>query len=477
VAITIAAMPDPPVAENDSYTATEDTTLVTFGPAVLANDSDVDGHPLTAVLVSGPTHGAIALNANGGFTYTPAVNYSGADSFTYKANDGFGDSNVATVALTVTAVNDVPVAGNNTYSTSEDVPLVVGVPGVLGNDSDADGNPLAVILVSGPARGTLLMDADGGFSYTPNANYNGPDSFTYRAYDGTVNSNLATVTITVSAVNDAPVAVPDSYSTNEDTPLTVVAPGLLANDSDLEGSTLTAVKITNPGHGTATVSANGSFTYTPAANYNGPDSFTYRVSDGTANSATVAVTLTVNAVNDAPVAASQARSLNEDATKAITLVGTDVDGNPLTFTIVTPPLHGVLIGTAPAVTYDSDPNYNGPDSFTFRVNDGLVNSANVGTVTLTVTPVNDAPVGQTASFTTPINTPRSGVLVATDVDGDTLTYAISTSPTKGTVIVNAATGAFTYTPLAGRTGADSFRFRANDGTVSSAQTTISIVIQ
>jgi len=350
------------------------------------------------------------------------------------------------------------------------------VPGVLGNDSDGDGNPLTAIVVTAPANGTLLMDGNGGFTYAPAANYNGPDSFTYRAFDGTANSNLATVTITVNAVNDPPVAVPDSYSTNEDTPLTVAAPGLKANDSDAEGSALTAVKVANPAHGTVTVNASGAFTYTPSGNYNGPDSFTYRVSDGSANSATVTVTLTVNAVNDAPVAAGQARSLNEDSTRAIVLVGTDVDGNPLTYSIVTPPAHGVLIGTAPNVTYDPDPNYNGPDSFTFQVNDGVVNSA-VGTVTLTVTPVNDAPVGQAASFTTPVNTPKSGVLVATDVDGNPLTYTISTQPTKGTVTVNAATGAYTYTPGAGRTGADSFRFRANDGVTNSALTTVSIVIQ
>jgi VCBS repeat-containing protein len=377
----------------------------------------------------------------------------------------------------VTAVNDVPVAGNNTYSTNEDVPLVVGVPGVLGNDTDADGNPLEVIVVSGPTHGTLVMDADGEFSYTPAANYNGPDSFTYRAFDGTVNSNLATVTITVSAVNDAPVALPDSYSTNEDTPLVVAAPGLKANDSDVEGSALTAVKIANPGHGTVTVNANGSFTYTPTANYNGPDSFTYRVSDGTMNSATVTVTLTVNAVNDLPVAASQARSLAEDATRIVTLVGTDAEGAELAFVIVTPPLHGVLTGVAPVVTYVPALNYNGPDSFTFKVNDGQADSAGVGTVTLTVTPVNDAPVAQAASFTTPPVTPRSGFLVATDVDGNPLTYSVTTSPTKGTLTVNAATGAYTYTPLAGRTGADSFRFRANDGTTNSAIVTVSITIQ
>ena len=237
------------------------------------------------------------------------------------------------------------------------------------------------------------------------------------------------------------------------------------------------MKIANPLHGTVTVNSNGAFTYTPAANYNGPDSFTYRVNDGTANSATVTVSLTVNAVNDLPVASNQSRCTNEDTTRSITLVGTDVDGNPLTYTIVTPPAHGVLTGMAPSVTYTSKPNYNGPDSFTFRVNDGTVNSAGVGTVTLTVTPVNDAPVAEAGSFTTPVSTRPRVVLAATDVEGNPLTYSITTSPTKGTVTVNPTTGAYTYTPLPGRIGADSFRFRVNDGTVNSPHRRINIVIQ
>src|SRR5207247_178123 len=172
---------------------------------------------------------------------------------------------------------------------------------------------------------------------------------------------------------------------------------------------------------------------------------------------TVTVTLTVNAVNDAPVATAQSRTLNEDATRAIVLAGTDVDGNPLTFAIVTSPAHGVLTGTAPNVTYVPAANYNGPDSFTFQANDGQLNSS-PATVTLTVTPVNDAPVGQIASYTTPKNTPLNGTLVATDVDGNALTYSISTQGGKGTVTVVAATGAFTYTPNLNATGSDFFRF-------------------
>ncbi|MGH3477235.1 MAG: Ig-like domain-containing protein, partial [Nocardioidaceae bacterium] len=171
---------------------------------VLGNDSDPDGDPLTAVLGSGPSHGTLTLNANGSFSYTPAANYNGTDSFTYRASDGTLESNEATVTITVTASNDAATAVDNAYSTGEDTTLTVNAPGVLGNDSDPDGDPLTAVLGSGPSHGTLTLNANGSFSYTPAANYNGTDSFTYRASDGTTTSNLATVTITSTATNDAP---------------------------------------------------------------------------------------------------------------------------------------------------------------------------------------------------------------------------------------------------------------------------------
>src|SRR5204862_7146935 len=124
------------------------------------------------------------FNANGSFTYTPDANYNGSDSFTYKANDGIADSNVATVNLAVNPVNDAPVAVNDSYSTNEDVALVIPVAGVLANDTDIDANTLSSILVSGPAHGSLVLNSNGSFTYTPNANYNGSDSFTYKANDG-----------------------------------------------------------------------------------------------------------------------------------------------------------------------------------------------------------------------------------------------------------------------------------------------------
>src|SRR6185295_322478 len=223
VTIAVAAVNGAPGALNDSYSTNEDTALTIGAPGVLANDTDADSSALRAVLVSGPAHGTLVLNAEGSFAYNPAANFNGVDSFTYRASDGTASSDVATVTITVTAVNDAPVASNNTYTKNEDTTLSVAAPGVLGNDSDVDGDPLTAVLVSGPAHGTLTLNANGSFTFVPAANFNGVDSFTYRANDGKVSSNVATVSLVITAVNDDPVAVADNYSTTEDTPLTIGA--------------------------------------------------------------------------------------------------------------------------------------------------------------------------------------------------------------------------------------------------------------
>ncbi|HEX4997947.1 MAG TPA: Ig-like domain-containing protein, partial [Terriglobia bacterium] len=318
---------DAPMAVADSYNTDEDTPLVVSAPGVLANDTDVENDVLTAILVLGPAHGNLTLNADGSFSYTPDANYNGPDSFTYKANDGQADSNMATVSLTVNPVNDAPVAVGNSYSTDEDTPLVVPAPGVLANDTDVENDVLTAILVLGPAHGGLTLNADGSFSYTPDANYNGPDSFTYKANDGEADSNVATVSLTVNPVNDAPMAVADSYNTDEDTPLVVSAPGVLANDTDVENDALTAILVLGPAHGGLTLNADGSFSYTPDANYNGPDSFTYKANDGEADSNVATVSLTVNPVNDAPaiVSATVTPVVNENGTVTLVVSFTDPD--------------------------------------------------------------------------------------------------------------------------------------------------------
>src|SRR2546428_5571530 len=177
----VAGMHDASVAVNDSYTTAEDTTLNVGAAGVLINDSDVDGDTLSAVLVSQPTHGSLTLNSNGSFSYVPMANYNGTDTFTYKASDGSLESGETTVTITISPVNDAPVAINDSFSTTEDTTLNVAAPGVLANDSDVDGDSLSAVLVSQPTHGSLTLNSNGSFSYTPAANYNGTDSFTYKA--------------------------------------------------------------------------------------------------------------------------------------------------------------------------------------------------------------------------------------------------------------------------------------------------------
>jgi VCBS repeat-containing protein len=282
---------DPPLALADTVAMAEDTA-VTFN--VLGNDTDTNGDGVKILVHTLASHGTLTLGGSGNFTYTPAANFNGSDSFTYVISDGKGGGTATgTVNITVSAVNDAPVAGNETLATNEDVTLTIVGAGVLTNDTDAENSALSAILVAGPSHGTLTLNASGSFSYTPTANFSGTDSFTYRANDGTTDSNVATVSITVNSVNDAPVAKNDRYSTDKKTTLNVLGAGVLKNDSDPEGSTLTAILVSGVSNGKLKLNDNGSFTYTPDKNFKGKDSFTYRVSDGTMTSNLATVTITV----------------------------------------------------------------------------------------------------------------------------------------------------------------------------------------
>ena len=250
-----------PVAVDDTYSTNEDTQLSVSAPGVLVNDTDADSDPLTAVQVAGPSHGTLALNADGSFTYTPEANWNGADSFTYMANDGTANSNVATVSLTVTPVNDAPViTGQAPLSTLEDTALTVTLGDLLVADVD-NTYPTGFSLALQPGSHYTLD----GNTLTPEANFNGALTVPVRVNDGAADSNTFDLAVTVTPVNDAPVAVDDSYSTPEDTLLTIAIPGVLGNDTDAESDPLTALKISDPAHGALTLNADGSFSYTPGA--------------------------------------------------------------------------------------------------------------------------------------------------------------------------------------------------------------------
>ncbi len=391
VKVTATGAPpnNPPVASNDSYSTNQNTALIITSPGLLINDTDAESNPLIAVVNSAPSHGTLTLNADGSFTYTPDSNFSGPDSFTYRANDGSSNSNIATVGITVSVVNTAPVAVADSYSANQNTLLVVPATGVLSNDTDAQSDALTAVLVTGASHGNVTLNSNGGFSYTPTLGYTGPDSFTYQANDGNLSSGLATVSITVNQVNSAPVAVADSFSTNRNIPLTVPAAGVLANDTDAQSNPLIAKLKVGPANGSINLNANGGFTYTPNTGYTGSDSFTYQANDGSFDSNIATVTITVLAVNSAPVALDDSYTVNlntllEIPASGVLMNDSDAQSDPLTVVLGTGPTNGTLaLNSNGSFTYTPTLNYTGLDSFTYRANDGTLNSG-IATVSITV---------------------------------------------------------------------------------------------
>ena len=378
-----------PVAGDDAFTTTEDTPLTVGTPGVLANDTDGNGDPLTAGSASDPANGTVALNANGSFTYTPDANFHGTDTFTYVVDDGDGGTDTGLVTITVTSVNDAPVAGDDTYGASAGTPLTVGAPGVLTNDTDVDLDNLSAGSASDPLHGTVALNANGSFTYTPDAGFSGADSFTYVVSDGHGGTDTATVSIAISA-NQAPVAGDDAYSATEDTPLTIEAPGVLANDIDPENDPLTAGSASDPANGTVVLNANGSFTYTPDADFSGVDTFTYVLSQGSAGTDTGLVTITVAPVNDAPVAGDDTYGTTSGTPLTVGSPGvltndTDVDDVAPSAGSPSDPANGsVVLNTDGSFTYTPDSGFAGTDTFTYTVSDGH-GGTDTATVTITVT--------------------------------------------------------------------------------------------
>ena len=215
----------------------------------------------------------------------------------------------ATATLQVLAVNDAPIANAQNLTTAEDTPKTLALSAT---DVDTPIADLTYRIVTEPAHG-ILSGTAANRTYTPSANFNGSDSFTFVANDGNSDSAPATISLTVTPVADAPQATDDTYSTAEDTPLIVnAANGVLANDSDVDGDALTVVKLSDPTHGALTLNSDGSFSYTPNANFNGLDSFTYQAQDGALDSNVATVTLQVLAVNDVPIANDDSATTDED---------------------------------------------------------------------------------------------------------------------------------------------------------------------
>ncbi len=366
-----------PAAQDVSLRTSEDVVLTGTLPA-----RDQDGDKLTYTLRSNGSHGTAAItdSAAGAFSYTPRPNFNGTDSFTFMVNDGKKDSATATVSITVSPVNDAPVAKADSAVTKED--NAVSIP-VLANDTDVDGDKLSLRSVTQSAHGKVSMNGVQAV-YTPAANYNGTDSFKYTVADGNGGTASSTVSITISPVNDAPVARADSLTIPEDTKAAI---DMLANDTDVDGDSLTVTSLGQPEVGRVVLSGNRAV-YTPKANYNGKDSFTYTISDGHGGTAASTVNIVLTPVNDTPVAVDdQAAAEGSDPVKINLLSNdTDVDGDTLRVVSVTQPLSGQVMLSDGQAVYTANKGFVGTDSFVYTINDGQGGTAKAGVTVVVAAP-------------------------------------------------------------------------------------------
>jgi len=380
VTIKVNSVDDEPVAVEDSVMTQEDTPI---DIDVLGNDIGLGDAPVNIVVAEFPVQGTAEV-VDSQIRYVPADGFNGQDSFIYMLTDIDGDSSTAIVTVAVNSVNSLPESVDDTYGVDEDGVLSVEAPGVLGNDSDQDGDSLTAALEGEPSNGVVTLNADGSFLYSPDIGFNGVDIFDYKASDGLGASNVATVTITVNPRNELPVAVDDAYSVDEDSVLDVSALGVLEGDIDVDGDLLMAVLENGPTSGSLTLNQNGSFTYMPDLDFNGTDSFTYKASDGSEFSNIASVTITVNPVNDAPQAIGDNANTEGDEAIAINVLANDtgLGDQPVIVTLESLPGEGTAEVIDNQIRYKPYGGYIGTDIFSYTVTDA---DGETSTVAVTVT--------------------------------------------------------------------------------------------
>ena len=390
--IQVTAVNDVPTAGNLSLTTAEDTYVddqITM--------ADADGDALTAVLQGAPSHGSVTVNADGSFRYTPAADYVGADSFVVQVDDGHGGTTTATVNVTVTAVNDNPTASAPAVTTAEDT----AVSGQV-TLADVDGDSLTATLQTAPAHGSVTVDPQGGFRYQPSPDYSGPDSFAVLVEDGQGGSVVQTVSVTVTAVNDAPrinSGAPIQLATAEDEPID----GRIQVD-DADGGSAPVVTLQSaPAHGTVTVGPDGAYRYVPETDYNGPDSFDIAVSDGQGGVTTATVRITVTPVNDPPRAENEQVSTGGSSPVVIRPLTNDSDQEGGRLTVVDARAEQGVVTIQPdgSIAYTPRPGAAAYDIVHYTISDGE-GGLSTATVRIELQPESaSVPIGPAVNMTPP----------------------------------------------------------------------------
>ncbi|MEM7053134.1 MAG: Ig-like domain-containing protein [Pseudomonadota bacterium] len=486
----------PAQAVDDSYVVNEDTVLtVPSAEGLLSNDFDIDGDPLRARIASpdgacGPCNGRVSINSNGGFTYTPNLDFHGQDRFNYRVEDNVNGFDIGTAVITVLPVNDAPKTEPDTYRIAEDEVLVAPQPqGVLRNDEEVDGDGLAdAELLAPAANGSVTLEADGGFTYVPDVNFNGMDTFAYRIFDTTGLFSDETVEIQVTPINDAPIAADDAYKTAQDQPLVISADqGVLANDLDVDSPRLTTALILPTNRGLLELGADGAFVYRPDGTFTGVDRFSYQVDDGlgAVDSATVTITVSpiepdvqINAANDFYTFAGPDLDV---ASPGVLANDTLTGAKSLQAVLIVEPEVGVVsLQPDGGFSYSAPDGFEGVDGFSYSAEANGV--SDLARVTLNVfASANNPPQAVGEAYLVLEDDMFESYAFAgllendSDFENDELTVEISQSPLHGQFeLFN--DGHFRYTPNANYFGQDQIVYRVSDGSLLSNEVTATITV-
>ncbi|KIQ23265.1 hypothetical protein RT97_25870 [Variovorax paradoxus] len=482
VTVNVGAVNDAPVATDDVATTPINTPISSI--PVLANDTDVDGDPLTVTGATvDPALGTVTVNADGTLNFTPANNVSGPVQITYTVSDGKGGTDTAILTVNIGA-NTPPQSADATVNGTEDTAVPLTLANFAFTDTDAGQSLAGVRIDTLPVNGTLLLNgvavtagqnvsaadiAAGRLTFVPGANGNGAAyaSFTFSVQDsgGAFDAAPNTITFNIAAVNDAPVANPDTVAATEDTPLSTPVANLLGNDTDVEGNTLTITSVQGAVNGTVSL-VGGNVVFTPAPNFNGAASFTYTVSDGNGGTSTATVTVNVGAVNDAPVATDDVATtpINTPISSIPVLANdTDVDGDPLTVTgaTVDPALGTVTVNANGTLNFNPAANVSGPVQIEYTVSDGK-GGTDTGVLTVNIganTPPQsaDATVGGTED-TPVVLVPANFAFTDADAGQSLAGVRIDSLPVNGTLLLNGVAVAVGQTVSASDIAAGNLRF-------------------
>jgi len=462
-AMIVMTVNNPPIATNDTIYLLEDAPFEVID--VQANDIDPEGDQLATVIISNALNGVNSIINNDSIQYMPNSNFNGIDSIEYWVCDGFNNCAAAIVYIIVQSVNDIPIPNPDTLRIMEDA--TASLINVLLNDIDADGDSLTATILTVPSKGMASMTLDATITYTPTPNVNGNDVIAYQVCDPQNACSVGLLIIEIMPKNDAPIANTDTLTILED--MSNVLIPVTSNDSDIDvGDSLFVTVIAPPtSGGTTTVIDDTLLVYTPALNFHGIDTIIYQVCD-LANACVIdTVFVTVQSVNEPPIAVDDFFIVNEDATNVVIDVqanDSDGDGDTFITTIISSAMSAsTLNGDAVLVNLPMD--FTGVEVVVYSICDnlGLCDTANV---TITVLPVNDAPVANIDNIVIPQDTTIVGIaplLNDTDVDDDTLTLTLVVNPTTANGIATLlGTDSIVYTPQAGFSGIDTIHYTVCD---------------